>query len=157
MSVFNATPRDFWRKERRRQFDPRFASSHQAKSPVSTPLPKSNGEAGENMVNDPVLAETRAQESFYLHQYHAGYEVFQSGIIETAADEQNLRTFEDAQGKPEYGASAEQSDGDPLDDPKNPGYPSLYDRPPMDPRLMPGGGYGPIHTFQVIQMCLGGY
>ena len=156
MSVFT-TPQDFWRKERRRQFDPRFASKHQAQSFVSTPFPQSNVGAGENMVNDPVLAEARAQESFYLHQYHAGYEVFQSGRIESAADEQNLRAFEDSQDKPEYGASAGQSDGDPLDDPKNPGYPSLYDGRLMDPRLMPGGGYGPVHTFQIIAMCLGGY
>ena len=91
----------------------------------------------ESLVVDPVLKQARAEEAFYAQQLESGYQVYKSGMIDTAADEQNLRAYEESGMKMDSGP--EQQDATPP--------------PMMDPNSMPPPVYDPFNPM----MFLGGY
>ena len=157
MKLFNATLRDYFYKRRKCEIDPNFAFKNHVKSSDSTSGPTLNYQPVEIMTSDPILQLARSEESFYAQGLNSGFQIFQRGHVDSAADEQNLRAFQESRQLPHHNSGEEMVD-DPMRDPRAPGYPSIYDRPAMhDPRVMPPVVSNPLNAFQVMNMCMGGY
>ena len=150
----NATIKDIFYKQKKQAFDSNYASKTRVKSTDSVPIATNNYQPYDNIVSDPVLELSRAEEAFHSYQVSSGFEIYKNGQVETAADEANIRAFQES----EHGMYGTQEAGiDMRHDTKAPGYPSIYDRP-LDHRMMPGPGFGPaMGPMDVINMCMGGW
>lgn len=83
------------------------------------------------MVLDPVQGQASAEERFFAEQISSGYQIMQSGMIETAADEANLRLFQE-QGQLPGAPEAP----DPFGWDSQQGYPELQQQAGDAPELM---------------------
>ena len=94
------------------------------------------------MVNDPVLDLAGAEEAFQASQVRAGREAHDSGMIDSAADEANLRAYRESLGGPFAGPFPEPV-GPP--EPQFQGPPEPPEPEPLvfgpDPLLKPPGGF----------------
>ena len=80
-----------WRMQK--QNDPHYSSKNFR--PVDSSLNRvSTVSQIPNLIVDPVLNQARAEEAFYSHQLSRGHEIFQTGRIDTSADEQNRRLYQ---------------------------------------------------------------
>lgn len=111
------------------------------------PLP--NSDPMNNLVTDPVADQARAEEDFSASQVEAGREIHNSGLVETAADEANLRAYQEAagifpveQGDPVHaGPSAPVFMGPPP--PPEP----VFEEPPVEPEDLPDPMPDPLLKF----------
>jgi len=157
VKLFDATIKDIFYKQRKREFDANYAFKNRVKSSDSTSVPKTDYQPIESLTTDPVLQQARAEESFYIQQQSSGFEIFQNGQVETAADEQNLRTYEESQQTNSGSGTGPVSDGN-VDNPQAFGYPGIYDRPNLiGPGAVPQVGCDPLNAFQAMNMFMGGY
>ena len=88
------------------------------------------------LVLDPVLSQSNAEFRFESEQIASGFQAMQSGMVETAADEANLRVFQEQghiPGLPDL--------PDPFcQDPMQQGYPELRQQAGDAPEPMPHPG-----------------
>lgn len=127
-----ATLSDRMKQYQSRLLNPAKAPNHGlSNSGVAAAQP--SGQPMPGMVVDPVLSQSAAEERFFAEQIASGYQLMQSGMVETAADEANLRLFQEHSrlfGLPE-----------PLNpftqDPMQPGYPQLQQQAGDAPEPMP--------------------
>jgi len=147
MTFFAATIKDWWNKKEKLEKDPHFASLHHTTVSNFQSSQAIGVQPIESLVVDPVLKQARAEEAFYAQQLNSGFQIFQSGCIDTAADEQNLRAFEDSQQPMDV--DAEQA-GDTIHGSMAHANPDI-NQMPHDLSSMPMPGSDPLAMF------LGGY
>ena len=87
------TLRDFLKRYQNSLNRPDKAASNHARSVDTTPF-QTHEEPMPSIVIDPVLSQARAEEQFFSEQFRSGYQLSQSGIIESAADEANMRLYQ---------------------------------------------------------------
>ena len=88
-----ATLRDYMKQYQSRLLRP-FDSPANHTGSVA-PIAQAQEQPVPGMVVDPVMSQSAAEERFFTEQVASGFQVMHSGVVETAADEANLRLFQE--------------------------------------------------------------
>jgi len=128
-----ATLRDFMKQYQSRLLRP-FNSPTSHAGNVQ-PVAQAQEQPIPGLVTDPVLSQSNAEFRFESAQVASGFQVIQSGMVDTAADEANLRVFQEQgqlPGVPEV--------PDPFGWNSQQGYPELQQQSGDAPEPMPHPG-----------------
>lgn len=88
-----ATLRDYMKQYQSRLLRPSSSPANHTGS--LAPVAQTQEQPMPGMVVDPVMSQSAAEERFFTEQVASGFQVMQSGIVEFASDEANLRLFQE--------------------------------------------------------------
>lgn len=153
MKLCDVSLKDFWNRQKKLLFDPVYAFKHKVKSSNPLPVQPERIDPYPCMVDDPMLNQARADEAFYIQQLNSGYQVYQSGNVETAADADNLHVYQDSYpGNPNYQNNSSRQHNQ-MQDPYVQGF---YGTHYPGPGVMPPAGMDPMQMMG-MPFGLGGY